>query len=287
MALYLCLNEDGTGIVSEQNPIQTKHTSNGEPMTVPVYIYNDGKRKGVDNDKNPPALIYTNIQVKVEGVGYSLEVAVSPLTSDVTLHFDSVSGWNIGTIIKAGMERMRVEEVLTARSVRVQRNYTADGGSSTMQGHTIGTMFIAEATSVSLALPDIANYNNPGTFLSGGDSLMNGLDPSYLTTALTESENSNIVKTLKASSYAVGSTIKINSEEMKVLSVSGNDVTVLRGYNGTRRQSHSQNSIIYLVGMKDIGKTHKVFIKNDPPSGLPTQKKSDVKIVIVADEEPA
>ena len=35
MALYLCLNEDGTGIVSAQNPIQTKHTSNGEPMTVP------------------------------------------------------------------------------------------------------------------------------------------------------------------------------------------------------------------------------------------------------------
>ena len=46
MALYLCLNEDGTGIVSAQNPIQTKHTSNGEPMTVPVYIFNDGKRKG-------------------------------------------------------------------------------------------------------------------------------------------------------------------------------------------------------------------------------------------------
>lgn len=287
MALYLCLNEDGTGIVSEQNPIQTKHTSNGEPMTVPVYIYNDGKRKGVDNDSNPPALIYTNIQVKVEGVGYTLETAVSPSTSDVTLNFDSVTGWNIGTILKAGMERLRVEEVLTARSVRVQRNYTADGGSSTIQGHQVGANFIAEATSVSLALPDINNANNPGTFLTGGESLMNGLDPSYLTTPLTDNENSNIVKTLKASSYTVGSTIKINSEEMKVLSVSGNDVTVLRGYNGTRRQSHSQNSVIYLVGMVDINKTHKVFIKNDPPSGLPTQKKSDVKIVIVADEEPA
>lgn len=47
MALYLCLNEDGTGIVSAQNPIQTKHTSNGEPMTVPVYIFNDGKEKGL------------------------------------------------------------------------------------------------------------------------------------------------------------------------------------------------------------------------------------------------
>lgn len=287
MALYLCLNEDGTGIVSAQNPIQTKHTSNGEPVTVPVYIYNDGKRKGVDNDSNPPALVYTNIQVKVEGVGYTLETAISPSASDVTLNFDSVAGWNIGTILKAGMERLRVEEVLSSRSIRVQRNYTADGGSSTIQGHQIGANFIAESTSVSLALPDINNANNPGTFLNGGESLMSGLDPSYLTTSLTDNEGSNIVKTLKASSYAVGSIIKINSEEMKVLSVSGNDVTVLRGYNGTRRQSHSQNSVIYLVGMVDINKTHKVFIKNDPPSGLPTQKKSDVKIVIVADEEPA
>ena len=110
MALYLCLNEDGTGIVSAQNPIQTKHTSNGEPMTVPVYIFNDGKRKGVDNDTNPPELIYTNIQVKVEGVGYTSEKEISPSNSDVTLMFSSVSGWNLGTIIRAGMERMRVEE---------------------------------------------------------------------------------------------------------------------------------------------------------------------------------
>ena len=167
MALYLCLNEDGTGIVSAQNPIQTKHTSNGEPMTVPVYIFNDGKRKGVDNDTNPPELIYTNIQVKVEGVGYTSEKEISPSSSDVTLVFSSVAGWNIGTIIKAGMERMRVEEVLSANSVRVTRNYTADGGSSTLTGHTTGTMFIAEATSVSVALPDINNPSNPGVFLNG------------------------------------------------------------------------------------------------------------------------
>ena len=287
MALYLCLNEDGTGIVSAQNPIQTKHTSNGEPMTVPVYIFNDGKRKGVDNDTNPPELIYTNIQVKVEGVGYTSEKEISPSNSDVTLVFSSVAGWNIGTIIRAGMERMRVEEVLSTNSVRVTRNYTADGGSSTLTGHTIGTMFIAEATSVSVALPDINNPSNPGTFMNGGETLTTGLDPSYLTTSVNDSENANIMKSLRASKYAVGSIIKIDQEEMKVLSVSGNDITVLRGYNGTRRQSHGPNSIIYLVGMKDINATHKIFIKNDPPSGLPTQKKSDVKIVIIADEEPA
>lgn len=287
MALYLCLNEDGTGIVSAQNPIQTKHTSNGEPMTVPVYIFNDGKRKGVDNDTNPPELIYTNIQVKVEGVGYTSEKEISPSNSDVTLMFSSVSGWNIGTIIRAGMERMRVEEVLSANSVRVTRNYTADGGSSTLTGHTIGTMFIAEATSVSVALPDINNPSNPGTFLNGGETLTTGLDPSYLTTGVNDSENANIMKSLRASQYAVGSIIKIDQEEMKVLAVSGNDITVLRGYNGTRRASHGANAIIYLIGMKDINTTHKIFIKNDPPSGLPTQKKSDVKIVIIADEEPA
>ena len=182
---------------------------------------------------------------------------------------------------------MRVEEVLSTNSIRVTRNYTADGGSSTLTGHTIGTMFIAEATSVSVALPDINNPSNPGTFLNGGETLTTGLDPSYLTTGVSDSENANIMKSLRASKYAVGSVIKIDQEEMKVLAVSGNDITVLRGYNGTRRASHGANAIIYLTGMKDINTTHKIFIKNDPPSGLPTQKKSDVKIVIIADEEPA
>ena len=287
MALYLCLNEDGTGIVSEQNPIQTKHTNSGEPVTIPIYLFNDGKRSGVENDSNPPELVYTNTQIKVEGVSYLLEREVSPSTSDVILNFDGVAGWNIGTIIKAGMERMRVEEVVTSNSIRVQRNYTADGKPSTITGHNIGTRFIAESTSISLALPDINNYNNPGTFLAGGESLAGGIDPTTLALAVNAQETSNIIRSSNASRYPVGSIIKIDKEEMKVLSASGNDMTVLRGYNGTARASHNQNATIYCVGIVDIGVAHKFFMKNDPPSGLPTQKKSDVKLVIMSDEEPA
>lgn len=286
MALYLCLNQDGTGIVSAQNPIQTKHTNSGEPVTIPVYIFNDGKRSGVDNDSNPPELLYANTQIKVEGVAYLLEMEISPSTSDVTLNFDSVAGWNIGTIIKAGMERMRVEEVLTPTSIRVQRNYTADGKPSSISGHSIGTRFAAESTNVSLALPDVNNYENPGAFLSGGESLTAGLDPTTLSLSVNAQENSNVIRSSNASRYAKGSVIKIDKEEMKVLSISGNDMTVLRGYNGTTRAAHNQNAIIYLVGIVDINVTHKFFVKNDPPAGLPTQKKSDVKLVIMSDEEP-
>lgn len=286
MALYLCLNEDGTGVVSEQNPIQTKHTTNGEPATLPVYVFNDGKRKGVANDTNPPKLIYTNVQIKVEGVGYRLETGLISSTSDVIVNLESNEGWNIGTIIKSGLERMRVEEILTPTSVRVQRNYSADGVSSTISSHNIGAMFISETTSVSLALPNVNDYNQEGTYLGGGQALTGGLDPTLLTNALDAQETSNIVRSSRADRYAVGSLLKLNNETMKVLSISGSELTVLRGYNGTKRQAHGTNTVITCVGITDIGVTHKLYVKNDPPAGLPTQKKRDVKIVIIGDEEP-
>ena len=43
---------------------------------------------------------------------------------------------------------------------------------------------------------------------------------------------------------------------------------------------------LYSVGLVDKMVTHKIFIKNDPPGGLPTQKKADVKLVVISDEEP-
>lgn len=286
MALYLCLNEDGTGVVSEQNPIVTKHTSNGEPVTVPVYLVNDGKRKGVPNDQNPPPLIYTNLQIKIEGVGHSLESALTPSMSDVTLSFDNADGWNIGTIIKSGLERMRIEEVLSQSSVRVQRNYTADGKSSTIQSHQIGAMFLSENDNISLALPKADNYETEGSFLGGGVALSNGIDPTLLVNSVDSLETTNVIRTTHGGRYHIGSLIKIDQEVMKILEISSNDLTVLRGFNGTKRTSHSKNAVITCVGIVDIGYTHKFFIKNDPPSGLPTQKKKDIVLCVVADEEP-
>ena len=287
MAIYLALKDDCSSIVTDLNPISTKHTSNGDSKTVPVYIANDGKRKNVPNDTQPPKLLYTNIQVRVEGVAYKLGQSISPSTSDTVLTFDSVAGWNIGTIIQSGTERMRIEEILTDTSVRVQRDYKSDGGSSIATGHQIGANFVAENKSVSLALPDPDNYNNPGSFLNGGESLTVGLDPTKLTLALGNQDSATTVRSSDATKYSVGCLIRIDNEIMKVTEISGNNMTVIRGYNDTQRVSHNGNAIIYCVGIVDINVAHKIFIKNSRPAGLPTQKKADVRISVMADEEPA
>lgn len=286
MALYLALKDDCSSIVTDLNPISTKHTSNGDSRTIPVYIANDGKRKNVPNDSNPPELLYTNIQIKVEGVSYKLEQEISPSTSETVLHFASVEGWNIGTVIQSGTERMRIEQILTATSIRVQRDYKTDGTSS-IAGHKIGANFVAENKSVSLALPNPSNYDNPGNFLNGGESLTTGLDPTTLSVALGNQDNATTVRSSDATKYKKGCLIKIDNEIMKVTDIAGNEMTVLRGYNDTQRVPHNQHSIIYCVGIVDIDVAHKFFIKNSPPAGLPTQKKADIRVVIMADEEPA
>jgi hypothetical protein len=289
MALFLALQPDGTSVVSDLNPIQTKHSSDGEEVVTPVYICNNGKRANVPNDTNPPPLIYTNIRVELRGVEYTLAQAVDANISSTTLTFDGVSGWNIGTIFKMGVERCRVEEVLSNTSVRVTRNYTADGKSSTISAHSIGDVATAETTSVAFALPDPndTTYGTAGTFLAGGTAITTGLDPTILTQSVDNLESSNIIKSNNGLKYAENSIIKIDSEQMKVIGVSGNDIQVIRGYNNTSRASHSQGAIIYCVGIVDVEPvTHKLYIKNDPPAGLPTQKKKDIRVVIIADEEP-
>lgn len=296
MSLYFALKKDGTSVVNEKdNPIQTKHTSTGGSVEIPLYIFNDGKRKGVPNDSNPPPLIYTNIQVQIEGVSHTLQQQIAPSQSSVNLEFESVEGWNIGTIIKHGTERMRVQEISSPTSLVVQREYTLDGGgSSVIMGHNVGDVFIAETKSVSLALPNANDptYDTTGVYGQGGEALTLGLDPTLLTQSIDSREESNIVKSNSGSKYHEGCLIKIDNEVMKVVSISGNDLTVRRGYNNTQREQHTNNAIIYCVGLVDIlvgaddTKTHKIFLKNTPPTGLVTQKKRDVKLVLVADEEP-
>jgi hypothetical protein len=290
LMLFLTLNSDGTGVVSDNNPIQTKHSSDGEEVITSAYITNNGKRANVANDTNPPPLIYTNIQIKLQGVAYTLAQAVDANISSTILVFDNIAGWNIGTIIKLGsVERCRIEEIVSNTSIRVTRNYTADGKSSTIAGHSIGEIGTAETTSVCLALPDPndTTYNTVGTFLAGGTAIATGIDPTILTQAIDNLDTSNIIKSNSGLKYTVNSIIKIDNEQMKVIAVAGNDIQVIRGYNSTTRASHTANTIIYCVGVVDITPvTHKIFIKNDPPAGLPTQKKKDIKIVIVADEEP-
>lgn len=288
MALYLCLKSDGSSPVTNDNPISTKHTNAGDAKIVEVYIANDGKRKGVpDDDPTKTQLIYTNIQVRVEGVSHVLEKqALSNSISDTVLNFDTVEGWNIGTIIKAGQERMRIDSVLTDKSVSVQRNYTADGGKSFITSHTIKTNFTAESTSVALALPNPDNENQAGKFEAGGAALTKGLDPTRLQGLLTDKDNDVTVTSSKAALYSVGALIKIDEEIMKITAISGNNMTVVRGYENTARTAHESQAVIYCVGLVDRSRGHKIYIQNTPPPGLPTQKKSDIKITLLSDEEP-
>lgn len=289
MALFLALQNDATSIVSDQNPIVTKHSSDGESITVAAFIANSGKRQNVVSDTNPPPLLYSNIQVKLQGVAYTLAQSIDSNISTTVLTFDNTSGWNIGTIIKSGLERCRIEEMISGTQIRVTRNFTADGKSSSIQGFSVGSVFTAETTSVSLALPDPndATYNTPGTFLAPGASITTGLDPTILTQAIDNLDTSVVIRSNAALKYAVSSILKIDSEQMKVIGISGNDIQVIRGYNNTTRASHSMGTTIYCVGIVDVAPTtHKIFIQNDPPAGLPTQKKKDIKVVLVADEEP-
>lgn len=286
MALYLCLRDDCTSIVSDDNPISTKHTNQGEPQTLRLYLFNDGLRTGVSGDNSGMELIYTNINILVEGYSHTLQTALSPSTSATTVTLDTTAGWGIGTIVKAGLERMRIEEIVSNNTVRVTRNYTADGGTSTIATHTVGTTITPETTNVSLAPASVDDANTAGTFLNGGEQLTVFLAPTYLQNAVTSAETATSITSSDGSMYSKDCIIQIDSEQMKVTEVSGNTLTVIRGYNGTARVGHSVRSIIYLVGLTESYKAYPFYIKNDPPSGLPTQKKYDIKIKISTDEEP-
>lgn len=181
---------------------------------------------------------------------------------------------------------MRIDAILTDKSVSVQRNYVADSKTSVITNHPMRTNFIAEATSVALALPKPDNPDQPDRFEAGGVALTKGLDPTYLSRSMTDSDTDKVVVSSKADSYSKGSVIQIGKEKMKILEISGSDITVVRGFEKTPIERHDSNSIIYCVGIVDVKKGHKFYIQNTPPQGLPTQKKSDIKITLLSDEEP-
>ena len=286
MALFLCKNADGSGIITEDNAISSRHTNSGEPVSQALYICNDGKRTGVENDTSGMALLYTNISLSIIGYSHTLGANLASSTSATTLTLDSSDGWGIGTIVKDGLERMRIEEILSETSVRVTRNYTADGGASVLAQHAVGAAITPETTTISLAPVSIDDPTQEGTYLNGGESMSVFMAPTYLTTAISSAESATSVVSGDGSQYGPNDIIQIENEQMRVMSVSGNTLTVTRGYNGTTRAGHALRSTINLVGIASTFKTYRFFIKNDPPSGLPTQKKYDVRIRISADEEP-
>ena len=289
MALGLYHDEECQRPVSDADPFVSKHTNAGEPVVTKLFIGNDGKRKGVNTDvPGEIALIYTNLKIQVEGRQIQLEASLSPSTGDNTLTVESSEGLNIGVIMKSGLERMRVEEVVSAKSIRVTRNYTADGGTSTIQSHSIGALFLCETTMVSLALPspNDTTYATAGTFMQGGEALVNGVDPSLLNNQLGNAASDTLVRTNNGAKYSANGLIKIDNEIMKITNVNGNELTVVRGMNGTTRATHLANATIYNCGIVDITPvSHPVFVRVTPPSGLPTQKSRSIYVVIQSDEE--
>ena len=289
MALNLYHDAECQRPVSDADPFISKHTNAGEAVVTKLYIGNDGKRKGVSSDvAGEIALIYTNLKVQLEGVQIQLEIALSPSTGDNTLTVESTNGLNIGVIMKSGLERLRVEEVVSNKVVRVTRNYTADGGTSTIQAHTIGTLMNCETTMVSLALPspNDTSYATPGAYANAGEPLTNGVDPSLLQNQIDAQASTTLIRTNNGAKYSANSLIKIDNEVMKVINVNGNELTVIRGYNGTVRAPHLAQAIIYCNGLVDILPTsHPIFVRVQPPAQLPTQVSKSIKLVIVSDEE--
>lgn len=287
MALNLYHDKDCLRPVSDADPFISKHTNAGEPVVTKLYIGNDGKRKGVSTDTpGEIALIYTNLKVQLEGVQVKLEQALNSSTGDNTLMVESTEGLNIGVIMKGGLERLRVEEVLTSKSIRVTRNYTADGKASNIQNHTIGSILSCETSMVSLALPspNEPDYNTEGVYVREGEPITTGVDPSVLQNEINA--QATTLNTNNGSRYHANGLIKIDNEVMKITNVSNNTLTVIRGYNGTTRATHHAQAIIYCVGIVDRTPTsHPVFVRVQPPANLPTQKSRSVRLVLVSDEE--
>lgn len=295
MALYFCKNANGTSIVDDINKIETKHVSTGnDPKTIPLYIFSDGKRKGVANDvAGAQKLVYTNNQILIEGVTHILQNTLPPSKSSTTVELDSTEGYGIGTVLKSKTERMRVEQVVSKTRLLVQRDYT-EGGVSVIAGHDVGDRLVAETTSVSLALPLPTDYSKPDTFLEGGASLTVGLNPTELKESIDDRESTNIIKCGDGTKYHVNCLIKIDNEIMKVVAVNGNDLTVYRAWDGTAIARHTSGAIIYVFGIAcylaagetDTTKTFKIFLKVQPSQNLPTQRKSDTKLSLLSDENP-
>lgn len=312
MALYLSHTSDGANLVTAQNPIQTRHSSNGEADVIPLYLFNDGKRTNAD-DTTIQALRYTNIKIKIEGVSYKLADTLDMNVNDTTLIVDVPVGetlkWNVGTVLlinsSTGVyqgERLYVEKLLSTNSVQVRRNYTTNmpvGTTSTLKEHrfTNNLTVVAETASVSLRLPYVDDYTTEpaeNDFQTGGLPLDLGLDPTRLTVNITD-PNANIIYCSNGLRYKVDSLIKVDNEVMKVVGSTADSIQVVRGY-GSMATTHEaintttgKQTYIYNVGLVDTladGVTHKFYLKNDPPANLPTQKKQDIRIVIEADEEP-
>lgn len=292
--IKIALNPDGSNIIGGDIELVSRHTSAGESKTVPVYLINDGKRAGVPSEApNTMVLLYSNLKVSLEGKTATLQQELQASTSDVIVELSTLDGFGIGTILQSAGERFKIDAILSNKTVQVTRNYTADSGLSVINTHSVGEVFTAETTSVALALPSPNNYEEMGTFVDAGKPLTKGLNPTYLATSIDGRDTSTLVKSSSGIRYHRNAIIQIDEEQMKVVSIDGNNLTVVRGYNGTTRANHSQNAIIYLVGIANYlegtdvtgQKTYKVFLKISPPAKLPTQRLKAVNLVISCDEE--
>lgn len=316
MALVLAKKSDLTSVVSNVNAIETSHNETGDAQVVPLWLFNDSKRK---SDSAIMDLLYKNIVVDSIGVRCKLASGVNAAQTVLTVKTDDAAGiyaadienYNKGTILRYNSEELYVESVNKAQNqVTVIRGYNSTPTSDI----PVDTILSGDDRQIKLQLPSVTDYSVVGSAwdaVVSGDPITVGLNPSKLTTSTIGTDGddviiitvaaianlppslSNIAGPTKGSPYIVGSLLKIDNEIFKVTAITNaTTLQVLRATEGTVRGQHNANATVYLVGLTNGASNvasplaHPVFMQVKPPANLPTQKKKDVYLQVKADEYP-
>ena len=100
---------------------------------------------------------------------------------------------------------------------------------------TRGTKQTFDAGQARYEIAGIWGYRN---FQEASGSLTNGAVADATTTAVTVDDGSD---------FAVGQTVRIDSEQMLVTAIGGNNLTVARGLNGSTAATHTDNTTVSIV----------------------------------------
>jgi hypothetical protein len=89
----------------------------------------------------------------------------------------------------------------------------------------------------------------------------------------TVAASDRVLAVTRGSVFASGQTILIGAEQLQVASVTGNNLTVVRGANGTFAQNHEGGAAIYAIGSSVVifvgTKQGEVVALRDDGSGTP------------------
>ncbi|PKB79481.1 MAG: hypothetical protein BZY88_13110 [SAR202 cluster bacterium Io17-Chloro-G9] len=73
------------------------------------------------------------------------------------------------------------------------------------------------------------------------------LSRAAISEGFTFTESDSTLTVTQAAGFSVGQTLVIESEHLAVISISGNDLGVVRGANGTTSQPHSDGTPVFIL----------------------------------------